>query len=55
MEDVLWIQTLLHEEFEMTDLGPLTTFLGREISRNLDTRMLHLSQQRYIQTILERY
>jgi len=34
MEDVLWIQTLLQEEFEITDLGPLTTFLGMEIRRN---------------------
>ena len=55
IEDVLWIQTLLHEEFEMTDLGPLMTFLGMEIRRNRDTGMLHLSQQRYIQTILEPY
>ena len=24
--DVNWIQNLLHEEFQMTDLGPLTVF-----------------------------
>ena len=32
--DVTWIQNLLPEEFEMTDLGPLTGFLGMEITRN---------------------
>ena len=56
-EDVSWIQTILHEEFEMTELGPLTSFLGLEleIQRNRKTRMLHLSQSKYIGTILERH
>ena len=37
LEDVNWIRSLLHEEFEMTDLGPLTVFLGIEIRRNRHT------------------
>ena len=55
MHDVSWIQTLLHEEFEMTDLGPLTSFLGMEIRRTRPNRTLHLSQTQYITTILERH
>jgi len=33
-EDIGWIQDLLHTEFEMTDLRPLTTFLAIEIRRS---------------------
>jgi len=55
LTDITWIQDLLHNEFEMTDLGLLTTFLGMEIRRNRPMRMLHLSQQRYINTILVRH
>lgn len=55
MEDIAWIQRLLHEEFEMTDLGPLTSFLDMEIQRHRPTCILHLSQQRYITSILERH
>ena len=29
--DVYWIQNLVHSEFEMTDLGPLTVFLELEV------------------------
>ena len=53
--DVHWIRNLLHEEFEMTDLGPLTVFLELEVRRDPRLRTLHLSQQRYIQTILDRF
>lgn len=33
-ELVSWIRSKLHDEFEMTDLGPLQTFLGLEIARS---------------------
>ena len=55
MYDIVWIQDLLHREFEMTDLGPLTSFLGMEIRRDRRLPRLHLSQQRYIETILNRH
>ena len=55
LQDVDWIRSLLNEEFEMTDLGPLTVFLGMEIRRNRRLRNLHLSQTRYINAILERF
>ena len=40
-ELVVWIRQKLHDEFEMTDLGPLTSFLGLEIERNRNLRTLH--------------
>jgi len=36
----------------MTDLGPLTSFLGLEIERNYNQRTLHLSQKIYLEKIL---
>ena len=52
-QDIIsWIRNKLHVEFEMTDLGPLPTFLGLEIARNRSQRTLHLSQSKYIQKIL---
>lgn len=50
-----WIRLKLHEEFEMTDLGELRTFLGLEINRDRPKRILHLSQTKYIQKILENH
>jgi len=41
-ELINWIRRKLHDEFEMTDMGPLTTFLGLEIQRKRSERSLHL-------------
>jgi len=51
-ELVAWIWGKLHNEFEMRDLGPLTSFLGLEIETNCNQDTLHLSQKRYIENIL---
>ena len=48
-----WIRLKLHQEFDMTDLGPLTTFLGREIQRNQTSRTLFLSQIKYVNKMLQ--
>ena len=47
-----WIRNKLHNEFEMTHLGELRTFLGLQIERDRWNRILHLSQTHYIQKIL---
>lgn len=54
-ELVGWIRSRLHDEFEMTDLGPLKTFLGLEIARNRPNRTLHLTQSQYVNKILHIY
>jgi len=55
LEDVAWVQNCLHEEFEMTNLGPLTGFRGMAIKRNRPVRTLHLTQHKYTTIILERH
>jgi len=49
------MQDLLHTEFEMTHLRPLTTFLGMQIHRSRKNTSLHLSQAQYVKLILERH
>ena len=53
--NIAWIKTSLTNAFEMTDLGELRTFLGLEISRERKLRLLTLSQEKYIDKILERH
>jgi len=47
-----WIRTKLNQEFEMTDLGEIQSFLGLEIERNWSCRTLFISQTQYIHRIL---
>nr|GEV05113.1 ribonuclease H-like domain-containing protein [Tanacetum cinerariifolium] len=42
----------LHQEFAMTDLGPLNNFMGVSVTR--DSSGLFLSQQKYVVEILEK-
>ena len=48
-----WAKAALHEHFDMTDLGELTTFIRVEISRNRSQRILKASQEAYIGRILK--
>ena len=48
-----WVRVKLHQEFDMTDLGELSTFLVLEIQRNRSNRTLFLSQKTYIQKIID--
>ena len=45
----------LAESFEMKDLGPTKQILGMEITRDRKNRRLWLSQERYVERILERF
>jgi len=51
-ESINWIRIKLHTEFETTDLGLLSIFLGLEILRNRSERTLHLSRSQSIQKVL---
>ena len=50
-QQIDWIRTKLQNEFDMTDLGNLETFLGLEVSQNRGQRTLHLSQGTYIRKV----
>ena len=52
---ISWIWSEIDNEFEMTDLGPLRTFLGLEIDRNRIERTLHLLQTKYVPRILRQH
>jgi transposase InsO family protein len=45
----------LRERFEISDLGELTWLLGLKVERNRQARMITLSQNAYVDTILERF
>ncbi|KAL2642499.1 hypothetical protein R1flu_010086 [Riccia fluitans] len=46
---------LLHQEFDMTDLGKVSHFLGIHVDYNLETGTLKLSQKAYILLKLARF
>ncbi len=50
---IVWIKGKLRQRFEMKDLGEARVCLGLEISRG--NRTLKLSQERYTQSVLERF
>ena len=52
-ESILWAKAALRKNFQMTDLGELTTFIGVEIFRNRAQRTLKASQGSYIGRILK--
>lgn len=45
----------MSKRYEMKDLGELHFILGLQVKRDRSARTLHLSQQHYIETILERF
>lgn len=45
----------LRERFEITDLGELGWLLGLKVERNRPARTITLSQQAYVETILQRF
>ena len=49
------LKTLLSGEFEMKDLGATKKILGMEIHRDRQAGKLFLSQNNYIEKVLERF
>ncbi len=45
----------LNNKFECSDSGPAGYFLGFNIYRDRPARKLHLSQQHYLEAILDRF
>jgi len=49
------VKDSLSKEFEMTDLGEISHYLGMQIIRNRQNRTIHINQTAYINTILKRF
>lgn len=54
-EEINQLKKALTTRFEMTDLGPVTHYLGLCIVRNLEADTMRLTQETYIHKILERF
>ena len=55
MDVVKRLKRILSSKFEMKDLGPAENILRMEICRDRCKGVLHLSQERYIQKVLEMF
>ena len=51
-DDITWIKELLSKQFEMTDLGELTSFIGIQVVRDRAQGTLQISQGSYISRVL---
>jgi hypothetical protein len=51
----LHIKKELNQKFEMKDLGELHFFLGMEVERNCDQRLLRINQITYLKEILKHF
>jgi len=49
------LKVRLNEEYEMKDLGELKYFLGIQVHRDRERKIIHINQSGYNRTILERY
>src|SRR5271156_2783163 len=49
------LKAQLSEEYEMKDMGELKYFLGIQVHRDRERKIIHISQPWYNRTILERY
>ena len=45
----------LNQDFEMSDIGEPKNYLGLEIERDKEAKVLKVSQQKYIDKILKRF
>ena len=55
MASINSLKAQLNEEYEMKDLGELKYFLGIQVRRDKERKIIHISQPEYIRTILGRY
>jgi hypothetical protein len=55
MKEVIASKAQLSSEFDMKDLGAAKKILGMEITRDSKSRLLHLSQNNYIEKVLHHF
>ena len=49
------LKATLRDEFEMKDLGDLNYFLGIQVNRDKDRKLIHIHQTGYTNMILDKY
>src|SRR5579859_3593957 len=55
MASINSLKAQLNKEYEMKDLGELKHFLGIQVHRDRERKIIHISQPRYARTVLNRY
>lgn len=55
LKEIRIVKACLSREFDMTDIGDVTGFLGMRIERDMDKRILRISQRRYLEGLLNRF
>jgi hypothetical protein len=55
VDTIIKVKGMLSSEFQMSDLGEVSYILGVDITRNMETGTLALSQQSYIQQCLQKF
>ena len=55
LEEILKMKDALSRRFQMTDLGEVAAILGIRVSRDKEAGTLSLSQEKYINTILQKF
>ena len=55
MKEITTLKAHLSSEFEMKDLGAAKKILGMEIKQDKKSRLLFLSQQSYVEKVLQRF
>lgn len=52
MDKIKALKQLLNSEFDMKDLGQAKKILGMEIRRNMEKRIMFLTQRKYLEKLL---
>ena len=55
LEDVVKVKSILSNRFEMKDLGEIKYCLGIQVDRDRESRVIRLSQQKFVEEILRRF
>jgi hypothetical protein len=55
VDTLLEFKALMSTKFEMKDLGEMEYILGLQVRRNRKAKTLHLSQERYVLDVLDRF
>ena len=54
-DDIMLLKMELCNNFDMTDLGPVTHLLGMHITRDMDKKKLYINQSAYIKSALDTF